>query len=167
MAVLASLARRLGARRWFAVAGRAYVPFDRVLGRLSRGRLVALGLRDLPSLLITTTGRTSGKPRTQPLLYARDGDAFVVIGSNWGQRHHPAWSANLLANADAILTVGGRRVAVRARLAKRAERDRLRALLLATWPAYTAYEERAGDRTLRIFRLEHWKPARAESDEAP
>jgi deazaflavin-dependent oxidoreductase (nitroreductase family) len=149
--MMGSLARRLGGTRLFALVGRAYVPFDRLLGRVTRGRMLALGL---PSLLITTTGRTSGEPRTNPLLYAADGDGFVVIGSNWGQAHHPAWSSNLLANPEAIVAVRGERIAVRARLAEGAERERLRQLLLRMWPAYQAYERRAAGRTLRIFRLE-------------
>ena len=149
--VLASLARRLGGLRAFALVGRAYVPLDRWLGRLSRGRLLALGL---PSLILTTTGRRSGEPRTTPLLFARDADAFVVIGSNWGQPGHPGWSANLLANPEASVQVGGEHIAVRGRLVEGAERDRLRELLLQVWPAYAAYERRAQGRNLRLFRLE-------------
>lgn len=154
MPVLSSLARRYGNRKWFALVGRAYVPLDRFLGRLTKGRFVALGMKDVPSLLITTTGRRSGEPRSNPLLYAPDGDAFIVIGSNWGQQHHPAWSGNLLANPAAVVTVDGRDVAVRARLIKGAEREQLRTLLVQMWPAYAAYETRAEGRLLRIFRLE-------------
>ncbi|HEX6871372.1 MAG TPA: nitroreductase family deazaflavin-dependent oxidoreductase [Micromonosporaceae bacterium] len=154
MPVLASLARRLGGKKWFAVVGRAYVPLDRLLSRVSKGRLVALGLRDLPSLLLTTTGRKSGQARQTPLLYAPDGDAFVVIGSNWGQAHHPAWSANLIANPAATVLLDGAEIPVHGRLVKGAERERLRELLLRTWPAYSAYEQRAEGRHLRIFRLE-------------
>ncbi len=154
MSVLSTLARRYGGRTWFALVGRAYVPMDRLLGRWSKGRLVALGQRDLPSLLITTTGRRTGQPRSNPLLYAADGDAFVVIGSNWGQAHHPAWSGNLLATPEATVTLRGERIPVRARLVTGTERTRLRQLLLRTWPAYTAYERRAPQRRLRIFRLE-------------
>jgi deazaflavin-dependent oxidoreductase (nitroreductase family) len=152
--LLSSLARRLGDRRWFAVIGRRYVPFDRWLGRVTKGRLVALGQRDLPSMLLTTTGRRTGRYRITPLLYAPDGDAFVVIGSNWGQQQHPGWSANLLAQPDAVAAVGGEDIPVRARLVRGEERARLRELLLRIWPAYTAYEERAPGRQLRIFRLE-------------
>jgi deazaflavin-dependent oxidoreductase (nitroreductase family) len=154
MSALSSFARRVGGTRLFSLVGRAYVPVDRLIGRLSRGRFVALGQRDLPSLLITTTGRTSGKPRTNPLLYARDGDGFVVIASNWGQAHHPGWSANLLANPYATINVRGSQIRVRARLAEGAERERLRELLLRVWPAYAVYEQRAPGRSLRIFRLE-------------
>ena len=91
------VARRYGSRPWFVRIARSLVPVDRFLGRLTRGRFVALSMREVPSLMITTTGRMSGQPRSNPLVYAPDGDAFVVIGSNWGQTHHPAWSGNLLA----------------------------------------------------------------------
>jgi deazaflavin-dependent oxidoreductase (nitroreductase family) len=152
--MISSLARRMGGTRFFSLIGRAYVPFDRWLGRVSRGRLVALGQRDLPSMLITTIGRTTGQPRTNPLLYAPDGDGFVVIGSNWGKAQHPAWSANLLANPQATVVVRGEKFAVQARLVEGAERERLRGLLLKVWPGYAAYERRAQGRALRIFRLD-------------
>lgn len=129
------------------------VPADRVVGRLTGGRFVALGLRELPSLLLTTTGRRSGRPRTQPLLYARDGDGYVVIGSNWGQQRQPAWALNLIAEPRAAITVGGRHIPVRAQHATGEERERLLALLLAMWPAYETYRQRAGERELMVFRL--------------
>jgi deazaflavin-dependent oxidoreductase (nitroreductase family) len=150
--MLANLARRLGHRRWFARTFRVLVPLDRALGRMTRGRVVALHIDGLPSLLITTTGRKSGEPRTNPLLYAPDGDGYVVIGSNWGQQHHPAWSGNLLANPHATVTLDGRTIPVRAELAVGAERDRLLNLALEIWPAYQTYIERSG-REIRIFRL--------------
>ena len=146
--------RRVGRAEWFARLARPLVPLDRALGRLTRGRFVAFGLPGLPSLLITTTGRRSGEPRSNPLLYAPDGDAFVVLGSNWGQRHQPAWTGNLLANPQATVTVAGERIPVRARLVTGAERARLHALLLKVWPGYADYERRAGGRDLRMFRLE-------------
>jgi deazaflavin-dependent oxidoreductase (nitroreductase family) len=152
--VLSSLLRRVGRAEWFARAARPLVPLDRAVGRLTRGRFVAFGLPGLPSLLITTTGRRTGQPRSNPLLYAPDGVAFVVIGSNWGQHHHPAWSSNLLANPEATVTVDGQRIAVRARRVSGAERARLRALLLGVWPGYADYERRSGGRDLRLFRLE-------------
>lgn len=150
--VFASLARRLGHQRWFARFFRLLVPADRAVGRLTRGRLVALGL--VPSLVLVTTGRRSGRARSTPLLYARDGDSFVVIGSNWGGQDHPAWSANLLADPAATVLLGGRSIPVRARLVTGDERKRLRPLLVALWPAYRTYERRAAHRTLRIFRLD-------------
>ena len=128
------------------------MPADRVVGRLTRGRVVALGL--IPSLVITTTGRRSGKPRSNPLLYVPDGDAYVVIGSNWGQTHQPGWALNLLARPDRR---GGRRRAGGSRCGPTwpsgAERDRLWQLLVTEWPAYRTYVQRAGGREIHIFRL--------------
>lgn len=153
MSTLSRLLRRLGGEPWFAVLGRAFVPLDRFLGKVTKGRFVLFGLHNLPSLMLTTTGRRSGRARTHPLLYAEDGDAFVVIGSNWGRKHHPAWSGNLLAHPEAIVTRHGKDIPVRARLTEGSERERLVGLLRAIWPAYRVYERRAGGRDLRVFRL--------------
>ncbi|MEU4528202.1 nitroreductase/quinone reductase family protein [Micromonospora ureilytica] len=151
MSVLGRVTRRLGHHRWFGSAARLLVPADRVVGRLTRGRVVALGL--IPSLVITTTGRRSGKPRSNPVVYVPDGDAYVVIGSNWGQTHHPAWALNLLADPAAQVDVKGRRLAVRAERASGTERERLWQLLVTEWPAYRSYVQRAGGREIHIFRL--------------
>src|SRR5690349_20450013 len=113
------LVQRLGARPWFAAVGPRAVYLDRLMGRLTGGRFLALGL---PSLLLTTTGRRSGLPRTQTLLYATDGDGYVVVASNWGQPHHPAWSLNLLDNPVATVALRGRRIRVHAVLATGAQR---------------------------------------------
>jgi deazaflavin-dependent oxidoreductase (nitroreductase family) len=153
MSRLVTVVQRLGQQRWFAFAGRWFVPVDRWLFRHTRSRWSALGRSGPPFLLLTTTGRRSGQARTQPLLYAPDGDGFVVIGSNWGQRHHPAWSANLLADPAATVTVDDRVVPVHAVYATGAERERLWQLLVERWPAYQTYAQRAGGRRLRVFRL--------------
>jgi deazaflavin-dependent oxidoreductase (nitroreductase family) len=154
VSALFRLVRQIGGEPWFAVVGGALVPLDRFLGKRTKGRFGALRLVDLPFLMLTTTGRRSGRARSHPLLYAGDGDAFVVIGSNWGKKHHPAWSGNLLAHPEAIVTLHGKDIPVRARLTDGAERERLEGLLRAMWPAYVTYERRAGGRELRIFRLE-------------
>lgn len=146
------LARRMGHGRTFARVGRLLVPADRLVARLTGGRVVALGV--VPSLLLTTTGRRSGQPRSNPLLYVPDGDGYVVTGSNWGQPRHPAWSLNLLADPAAMIQVGGVRVPVRARLATGAERERLWRLVVDEWPPYETYVRRAGGRDIPIFRLE-------------
>lgn len=131
---------------------RPLVPVDRLIGRLTAGRFVAL--RIAPSLMLTTTGRRSGLPRTNPLTYARDGDGYVVIGSNWGRPRQPAWALNLLADPTAVVRLGGREIAVRARLTTGEERERLFALLLREWPAYATYVERAAGRDIPVFVLD-------------
>jgi len=148
-----SLVRRLGRTRWFARVGRATSGLDRRLQKASRGRLSVLGKPTLPQLILTTTGRTSGEPREAVLLYARDGDGWVLMGSNWGQEHHPAWSGNLLAHPRATVTIAGVTTPVTAALADDAERARLLPALLAVWPGYDDYAARASGRELRIFRL--------------
>jgi deazaflavin-dependent oxidoreductase (nitroreductase family) len=152
MPVLQSLVRRLGHRSWFASVARLTLPADRLIGRLTGGRVIALGL--VPSLILTTTGRRSGQLRTNPLLGVPDGDGYVVVGSNWGQPRQPAWALNLLANPVATVTARGRRIPVRAKLATGPERDRLWRLLVSHWPAYETYLSRAGGRELHVFRLE-------------
>lgn len=153
---LRGFVRSLGHRPWFARVGRVVVPADRLVSRLTGGRVVALGL--IPSLLLTTTGRRSGQPRRTPLLGVPDGDGFIVIGSNWGGRRHPAWALNLLAHPDAVVTRRGRSVPVRAHLLSGEERARAWRLALAHWPAYDTYAERARARDLHVFRLEPHTP---------
>src|SRR5215217_1601087 len=94
------------------------------LYRLSGGRIGGKVGR-APVLLLTTTGRKSGQPRTAPVLYLADGDRFVVINTNAGNAKTPAWSLNLRANPDAEVEVGRRRLAVRGRLAEDEERAEL------------------------------------------
>lgn len=148
-----NLLRRLGHQQWFATVGRRLVPMDRVIQRATGGRLSAVGRHGLPSLLLTTTGRRTGQPRTVPLIYAARGGGYVVTASNWGQRHHPAWSANLLANPEATVDLGRRTVRVRARLVEGVERTELWHLVTSMWPAYDTYADRSG-RTIRVFLLE-------------
>jgi deazaflavin-dependent oxidoreductase (nitroreductase family) len=164
MPVLSSLARWLADKPWLVKISPVIVAGDRALGRWSKGRITGLGRPDIPTLLLTTTGRRSGQERVQPLLYVRDGDAYIVIGSNWGKPHHPSWSANLLAQPDAVVTIQGRRTPVRARLTRDEERERLWRLLLGLWPAYDLYSDRAGGRHLRIFRLEPVSPTGGHVD---
>ncbi len=148
---LQRLARQLGHRAWFARLGKAIVPLDRGMAKLTGGRVVALGL--VPSLILTTTGRKSGQPRPQPLAYVPDGDDIILIGSNWGGPNHPAWSVNLIANPVAKVNVKGREKAVTARLLTDAERAAAWQLATQVWPPYATYEKRCAPRKIRVFRL--------------
>lgn len=144
--------RRAGRTRWFARLGRAVSRLDGRIQKATDGRWSVLGRPTLPHLVLTTTGRRSGEPRDAALLYVRDGEQWVVVGSNWGQQHHPAWSGNLLADPRAAVTVHGRRADVVARLAVDDERDRLLAALREIWPGYHDYDARTV-RELRVFVL--------------
>ncbi len=78
----------------------------RFLYRASAGRIGGR-IAGAPVLLLTTTGRKTGKQRTTPLAYLEDGDRLVVIGSFGGADVHPAWYLNLVANPDVEVRVRG------------------------------------------------------------
>jgi len=113
----------------------------RAVYRASGGRLGGrLAGRDM--LLLTTTGRRSGEPRTTPLSYLTDAADFVVVASNNGAPGDPAWWLNLAADPAAKIQVGGRQYAVRAHRAEGEERTRLWPLLVAYNPPYATYAKR-------------------------
>jgi deazaflavin-dependent oxidoreductase (nitroreductase family) len=106
-----------------------------------------------PILLLTTTGRKTGKARTTPLLYLQEGNDVVIVGSNAGDDRDPAWWRNLQAHPEASVQIGRERRAVRARLATAEERARLWPLLTAMYPDYDVYVTRTS-RALPVVILE-------------
>ncbi len=150
--VVARAANRFAATKpgsWFI---RRITPLDRALLERTDARYTVLGPIGAPVILLTTIGRKSGRPRTQPLLYVHDGDTLYVIGSNFGQRRHPAWSANLLVNPTAIVAIAGERIRVKATAVPEADKDAIFARFVEITGAYSAYRSRT-DRDLRIFAL--------------
>ena len=146
--------QRVSSTRAFARVAPALLPrLDRAVHRLSGGR-VMISQYLLPSLFLTTTGRHSGEPRVSPLACLPESDgSLLVIGSNFGQTRHPAWTGNLLATPAALVERRGRTLPVTARLLAGPERDAAWAALLRMWPPYAVYQSRVR-RELRIFRLE-------------
>jgi F420H(2)-dependent quinone reductase len=100
----------------------------------------------LPILLLTTTGRKSGKARTQPLAYTRAGEGYAVIASKGGAAQHPFWYLNLRANPLAEVTVGRETRKVRARDAEGDERERLWRQLADLYPGYDRYARKTSRR---------------------
>lgn len=119
----------------FKIASRVHGGLYRATGGKAGGRMGQLGV-----LLLTTTGRKSGKSRTVPLTYTRDGDAYVLIGSKGGAPAHPAWYLNLVAHPDATITVGRAEIAVRARTAEGDERERLWRQMADAYAGYDGYQ---------------------------
>ena len=109
--------------------------------RFSRGRILDR-IAGMPVLLLTTTGRESGKPRTAALTYFRDGADLVVIGSFGGSDLSPAWWLNLQRDPQASVLIGGTTSTVTARAATAEEHDRLWPLVTTTHPGYARYQER-------------------------
>ena len=130
------------ARRLLVRSSTRYLgALHRLLYRTSGGRIGGR-LWNLPVVLLTTTGRTSGKHRTVPLCSFRDGDDVVVIASYGGLDQPPAWWLNLEANPQAELLSGRVRRMVTARNADPDERARLWAEVTARAPGYLEYEHR-------------------------
>lgn len=137
-----------------AALARVSVPVDRFVLARTRGRYTAMGPIGMPLLILTTTGRRSGEPRQQPLTYVRDGDRLIVVGTNFGQSHHPAWVLNLLADPHATVIIGGKVIpAVATELHGDEQRKFLRAFA-EIGENYAVYAERAGrKRPVRVFAL--------------
>lgn len=117
------------------------------------GGAIGHRLGPLPNLLLTTTGRRSGQPRTAALTYIRIDGLLALVASNFGSRTAPQWYRNLQAHPEATVQLKRRRRAVHARPATPDEHERIWSAALASWPAWAGYAERA-QREIPIVVLE-------------
>ena len=115
----------------------------RLLYRASNG-VIGGRIANSPVLLLTTTGRRSGKQRTVPLLYLMDGANVVLVASNGGAVRDPTWWLNLQSTSDAWIQIKGTRRRVKAERASAAEKQRLWPRLTAMYPGYKQYQEITG-----------------------
>jgi deazaflavin-dependent oxidoreductase (nitroreductase family) len=120
--------------------------------RWSKGRIGGRFLRGAPVLLLTSTGRKSGQPRTTPLLYLRDGERLVVVASKGGFSTHPLWYGNLAANPRVEVELAGERRAMLARRASDAEKRVLWPKLVAMYRDFDDYKART-DREIPVVIL--------------
>ncbi|HLM74956.1 MAG TPA: nitroreductase family deazaflavin-dependent oxidoreductase [Polyangiaceae bacterium] len=93
-------------------------------------------------LLLTTTGRKTGEKRTVPLIYAADGDRFVIIASKGGAPEDPGWYQNIEKTPEVELQVKDEVFRARARKAEGEERERLWRKANEVWPHYDEYATR-------------------------
>lgn len=100
-------------------------------------------------LLLTTTGRSSGEPRTTPLIHRTDSDRWIVVASKGGAPEHPSWYQNLEADPEATIQVLSEEIPVRATTAEGEERSRLWSLMAEVWPAYDDYQTKT-DREIPV-----------------
>jgi len=126
-------------REFIRVMSRLHLFIYRVTGGVAGGRF---GLPNGRFVLLTTTGRKTGKPHTVPLLSIDDSDTVVVIASHGGLDQPPAWWLNLRANPNAHLQIGRRLVPVTAHEADTGERSRLWPLFVAEYSGYVDYQKR-------------------------
>ena len=122
-----------------------------ILYRSSNG-VIGGRIANSPVLLLTTTGRRSGKQRTVPLLYLMDGPNVVLVASNGGAVKHPTWWLNLQTTPEAWIQIMGVRRRVKAEQASAAEKQRLWPLLTAMYPGYKRYQETT-DRSIPVVIL--------------
>ena len=109
------------------------------------------------SLLLTTTGRRSGKQITKPLIYGRDGDRYLVVASRGGRPHHPQWYLNLSERPEVDVQVLADHFPAIARTAAPGEKPRLWAIMTSLWPSYDEYQSRT-TREIPVVVLERRGP---------
>ncbi|HTP11669.1 MAG TPA: nitroreductase family deazaflavin-dependent oxidoreductase [Anaerolineae bacterium] len=143
---------RTKAGSWFFA--RTLHHFDRPVLRLSRGRrsLTSM-LAGLPVVTVNTIGAKSGQPRSVPLVALPDGENVILIASNFGQKHHPAWYYNLRAHPELQLTYEGKTVTYVAHETSGEERERCWQRAVDLYSGYARYKERAEHRTIGVFLL--------------
>lgn len=107
---------------------------------------------DATCLILTTIGRKSGQARKVALIYARDGENYLVVASKGGAPSHPVWYLNLVANPEVTVQVLDRRFAAVARTATPEERPRLWRIVNEVWPNYETYTTRT-DREIPVVVL--------------
>src|SRR5689334_7130751 len=104
-------------------------------------------------LLLITTGRRSGEPRTSPMMFHPDGDRLLVIASNMGAARHPAWYLSLVAEPGVTVEVGDEEYRARAETTSGADRERVWAELKRAYPFFADHEEKAGEREIPVVAL--------------
>ncbi len=122
-------------------AQRIFTAIHTFFYRLSGGR-IAGHFGKSPVLLLTTTGRKTGKQRTTPLFYLKEGDQLILVASYGGAPTHPVWWLNLQAQPQAEVEIGRKKLRVVARQADPEERNRLWPLLVAMYADYAEYQHK-------------------------
>jgi deazaflavin-dependent oxidoreductase (nitroreductase family) len=149
-------ALRVTLRRWLI---RGLSKTHLVVYRLSRGRFLSR-VAGMPVLLLTTTGRRSGKARTTPLTFFRDGADLVVIASNGGADQPPDWSLNLRQNPHAVVKIGTDELTVQARTPSAEQRERLWVGITATYSGYARYQKKTARQIPVLILTPDRKPKR-------
>ena len=128
--------------------------FDRPVLRLTGGRhSLTSAMSGLPVVIVTTIGAKSSQPRNLPLVAVPDGENVILIASNFGQKHHPAWYYNLRAHPEVQLTYEGKTVNYFARETDGAERERCWQRAVELYAGYANYKQRAAHREIGVFLL--------------
>ncbi len=136
-----------------AVLSHILQPADEIMLFLTRGKHTVAEMV-LPVIEVETTGARTGKKRVHPLGGFPDGEKYVLIGSNFGGPHHPAWVYNLRAHPECVVHADGRTATFIAREVEGVERERCWQLALSYYKGYDLYEKRAAPRRIAVIVLE-------------
>ena len=125
-------------------------PVHRVAYRATGGAAFRRGKRTRNILLLTTTGRRTGKPHTTPVFFLRDGTRYVVCNVRPESERRNPWVLNVGANPNVSLQVGHNVMSCRARAASPSELQRYWPQLVSLWPAYQVHFRRGGERSVFV-----------------
>lgn len=150
--ILQPLAVRIGAISWMPKLLPQIVWTDKLLQRITKGRVTILDIAGLPNLMLTVIGRKSGLPRSNPLLCVPDDDRILIAGSYFGGPREPVWVKNLEANPAVAVRFRGANTALTARRLLGDERAEAWRTMVAVWPNFLKYEQRT-DREIKVFEL--------------
>ena len=137
-----------------ALLARILPSLDEFARRLTREKHTVTELVGLPMIELETLGARTGKRRSHPLVGIHEGEEIVLIGSNFGNRHHPAWVHNLRAHPECVVHAHGNSKKYLARETDGEERTRCWNLALEYYKGYAAYEKRAAPRKISVWVLE-------------
>ena len=121
------------------------------LYRRSKGK-IAGRIANMPLLLITTYGRRSGRPYTNPVAFIQEGQDYLVAATAGGQDWNPGWYLNLLTRPEAKIELDSQTFDVQAAIAKGDERTRLYERFKAASSNFVKYEKNT-TRVLPVIRL--------------
>ena len=108
--------------------------------------------RGVPTLLLTTLGRSSGEQRMLPLIYGKDGDDHIIIASKGGHADHPAWFLNLEASNGVSVQVAADKFSATAEVVEGADRARIWDMMAEIFPPYNDYQQKT-ERLIPVVRL--------------
>jgi deazaflavin-dependent oxidoreductase (nitroreductase family) len=126
-------------------------PLDRRLYRRTGGRLVTTGHPRGPIVLLTTTGRRTGKQHTTPVFHLQDGERVILCNVTPGGERPNPWTLNLRAHPLARVQLGAKVRTYRARAATEAELERYWPQLVRVWPAYERFYQQGGRRSVFVL----------------
>ncbi len=150
------IVRWVAAKRWpSAILAQLMHRMDPPLLRLSKGRYSVLRLlAGLPLITVNTIGAKSGQPRPVPLVGIPHNGALIVIASNFGRTHYPAWYYNLRANPQVDVIIQDQTIRCQARETEGEEYEQLWQIIVKMYIGYANYKTRAAHREIPVLLLE-------------